>query len=56
VYSNGASEEILGGALKKLGVRRDEIVIATKAHGRVQDRVAEGASDAEKAEAERRTR
>ena len=56
VYSNGASEEILGAALKSLGVRRDEIVIATKAHGRVLDRVGEDASDAEKSEAERRSK
>jgi aryl-alcohol dehydrogenase-like predicted oxidoreductase len=56
VYSNGASEEILGGALKRLGVRRDEIVIATKAHGQVLDRVAEGASDADKSEAARRSK
>ncbi len=56
VYSNGASEEILGTALKSLGVRRDEIVIATKAHGRVLDRVSPDASDAEKNEAERRSK
>src|SRR5215211_4109675 len=30
MYSNGASEEVLGRALKKLGVRREEVVIATK--------------------------
>jgi aryl-alcohol dehydrogenase-like predicted oxidoreductase len=30
VYSRGESETILGGALKKLAVRRDEAVIATK--------------------------
>jgi aryl-alcohol dehydrogenase-like predicted oxidoreductase len=56
VYSNGAAEEILGAALKDLDVRRDEIVIATKAHGRVLDRVAEDASDADKSRAERRSK
>ena len=38
VYSDGTSEEILGQALKanfgKLGADRDEIVLATKVHGR----------------------
>lgn len=34
VYSDGTSEEILGAALKDLGVR-EELVIATKVHGRV---------------------
>ena len=30
IYSNGASEEVLGSALKKLGVRRETVVIASK--------------------------
>ncbi len=30
IYSNGASEEVLGHALKNLGVRRETVVIATK--------------------------
>ena len=30
MYSNGASEEVLGRALKELGVRREQVVIATK--------------------------
>jgi len=30
MYSNGVSEEILGAAIKELGIPRDEIVIATK--------------------------
>ena len=30
IYSRGESEEILGRALKELGVRRDEAVVATK--------------------------
>jgi 1-deoxyxylulose-5-phosphate synthase len=36
VYSIGASEEILGRALKDF-VRRDEVVIATKVHGRMRE-------------------
>lgn len=54
VYSNGWSEEILGASIKGLGLRRDELVIATKAHGRVSDHVAPDASDAVKAAAQRR--
>ena len=33
VYSGGLSEEITGQALKNIGVRRDEVVVATKAFG-----------------------
>lgn len=33
VYSFGESERILGRSLKNLGVRRQDVVIATKAHG-----------------------
>jgi 1-deoxyxylulose-5-phosphate synthase len=36
VYSLGASEEILGRALKDFA-KRDEVVIATKVHGRMHD-------------------
>src|SRR6476659_1439858 len=36
VYSLGSSEEILGRALRDFA-RRDEVVIATKVHGRMQD-------------------
>jgi 1-deoxyxylulose-5-phosphate synthase len=36
VYSAGSSEEIVGRALKEFG-RRDELVIATKVHGRTHD-------------------
>jgi len=36
VYSAGSSEEIVGRALKDLG-RRDELVIATKVHGRMHN-------------------
>ena len=35
VYSDGTSEEIVGRALKEF-VRRDEIVLATKVHGRMR--------------------
>jgi aryl-alcohol dehydrogenase-like predicted oxidoreductase len=34
VYANGLSEEIVGRAIKNLGVPRDELVIATKGFGR----------------------
>ena len=36
VYSAGSSEEIVGRALKDFG-RRDELVIATKVHGRMHN-------------------
>ena len=32
MYSDGVSEEVTGRALKKLGVRREEIIIATKVY------------------------
>ncbi|CAH1673144.1 aldo/keto reductase [Chelatococcus asaccharovorans] len=35
VYSAGLSEEITGQALRNLGIARDQVVIATKAFGRV---------------------
>ena len=35
VYANGASEEILGTALRNLGIKREELVIATKVFGPV---------------------
>jgi len=35
IYSNGASEEIVGQSLKNLGVRREDVVIATKVFGPV---------------------
>lgn len=54
VYSSGWSEEILGASIRNLGLRRDEVIIATKAHGRVSDRLGPDATDAEKAAAERR--
>ncbi len=33
VYSNGVSEQLLGQSLKNLGIKRSDIVIATKAYG-----------------------
>ena len=36
-YSEGRSEEITGQALKNLGIKRDEVVIATKAFGKMGD-------------------
>jgi aryl-alcohol dehydrogenase-like predicted oxidoreductase len=36
VYSDGTSEEIVGRALKQL-CRREQIVIATKVHGRMHE-------------------
>jgi aryl-alcohol dehydrogenase-like predicted oxidoreductase len=35
IYSNGASEEIVGQSLKNLGIRREDVVIATKVCGPV---------------------
>ncbi|PKI84987.1 hypothetical protein MVES_000750 [Malassezia vespertilionis] len=37
VYSNGASEEIVGKALTKLNIRRESVVIMTKCHFLVDD-------------------
>jgi aryl-alcohol dehydrogenase-like predicted oxidoreductase len=36
VYSDGTSEEITGRALKELAAGREEVVIATKVHGRMR--------------------
>lgn len=35
VYAFGVSEEMLGASIRRLGLPRDELIIATKAHGRV---------------------
>jgi aryl-alcohol dehydrogenase-like predicted oxidoreductase len=55
VYGNGRSETILGQAIRNLGIKRDEIAIATKAFARIggygDD---EGLNEAEKAESARR--
>ena len=37
IYSDGTSEEIVGRALREFA-RRDELVVATKVHGRMRDR------------------
>lgn len=37
VYSYGASEKLLGAAIKHLGINRHELVIATKVRGRMGD-------------------
>jgi 1-deoxyxylulose-5-phosphate synthase len=37
VYSGGASEEVLGRCLKKAGVRRESVVIATKLNGLMRE-------------------
>ena len=37
MYSNGASEEVLGRALKELGMKRENVVIATKLHNPMGD-------------------
>ena len=53
VYGNGRSEELLGGAIKALP--RDEIVVATKAFGRIGGMgVAPGKTEAENIEIQRR--
>ena len=38
VYSNGASEEVLGRALAELGVDREDVVVATKCFGGTHNR------------------
>jgi aryl-alcohol dehydrogenase-like predicted oxidoreductase len=45
VYSRGQSEQILGRAFSDLGVKRDEIVIATKVRGAMSDAAQEGTTD-----------
>ena len=45
VYSYGRSEEVLGEAVKKSGVARDKIVIATKVRGSMSEGAAAGTSD-----------
>jgi aryl-alcohol dehydrogenase-like predicted oxidoreductase len=53
VYANGVSEEILGRAIQALRLPRDEIVVATKAFGRIGALAAQ-AGEAQAAEAKRR--
>ena len=38
VYSNGVSEEVLGRAIRELGVDREDVVIASKCHGGTHNR------------------
>jgi aryl-alcohol dehydrogenase-like predicted oxidoreductase len=38
VYSNGVSEQILGASIKNLGIKRSDVVIATKAYGAMGSR------------------
>ncbi|HEY0175646.1 MAG TPA: aldo/keto reductase, partial [Pedobacter sp.] len=38
VYSYGESEKLLGQSIKDLGINRDELVIATKVFGRMNDK------------------
>jgi len=45
VYSYGRSEEVLGEAVKKSGIARDKIVIATKVRGSMSEGATAGASD-----------
>jgi aryl-alcohol dehydrogenase-like predicted oxidoreductase len=54
VYANGVSETMLGKAIRDKGLRRDEIVIATKGFGRVTENLPPNASPAAQAEAKRR--
>jgi aryl-alcohol dehydrogenase-like predicted oxidoreductase len=56
VYSNGDSERALGAAIGALGLPRDELVVATKAFGRIYFTPPEDAPPAEKAEAARRAK
>jgi aryl-alcohol dehydrogenase-like predicted oxidoreductase len=42
VYSLGASETLTGQAIKTLGLPRDELVVATKAYGVMQEKAANG--------------
>ncbi len=54
VYANGISETMLGNAVRDKGLRRDEIVIATKGYGRVTDLLPPDATPHAKEEANRR--
>lgn len=45
VYSYGESEELLGQALKAVGVARDQVVIATKVRSPMSKEAAEGTGD-----------
>lgn len=45
VYSYGESEQILGKALRELGVDRRKVVLATKVRGPMSEAAAEGTGD-----------
>src|SRR5260370_39518485 len=45
VYSYGRSEEVLGEAVKKSGIARDKIVIATKVRGSMSEAASTGTGD-----------
>ncbi len=45
IYSMGQSESLLGGALKKLGVDRNSVVIATKVRGPMSEAAGDGTGD-----------
>ena len=45
VYSRGQAEEVLGRALKTLGVPRERVVLATKVRGTMSDEAAAGTGD-----------
>ena len=56
VYANGISETMLGQAVRDKGLRRDEIVIATKGYGRVSDIIGPEASAQDQDEGKRRAK
>jgi aryl-alcohol dehydrogenase-like predicted oxidoreductase len=56
VYANGTSETMLGKAVRDKGLRRDEVVIATKGYGRVSDILPPDASPHATEEAKRRSK
>jgi aryl-alcohol dehydrogenase-like predicted oxidoreductase len=56
VYANGISETMLGQAVRDKGLRRDEIVIATKGYGRVSDVLPPDAAPHATEEAKRRAK
>lgn len=56
VYANGLSEQLLGKAIRALGLRRDEIVVATKGMGRLTMNPAPDAPADTLAEAARRNK
>src|SRR6266487_2707048 len=39
VYSLGESERVTGKLLKDLGIRRENVVVATKVHGQMSDNI-----------------